>query len=64
MFEARFIEESFRLNDYGTRDLKFSYWITNNDIEFDLIVSRGAGRPLVLPMNWKRKVAMQPIQTF
>jgi predicted AAA+ superfamily ATPase len=46
MFEARVIQECFRINDYETCDLKFSYWRTNNDIEVDLIVSRGAGRPL------------------
>jgi len=46
MFEARVIQECFRINDYETRDLKFSYWRTNNDIEVDLIASRGAGRPL------------------
>jgi len=46
MFEARVIQECFRISDYETRDLKFSYWRTNNDIEVDLVVSRGAGRPL------------------
>jgi predicted AAA+ superfamily ATPase len=46
MFEARVIQECFRINDYETRDLKFSYWRTNNDIEVDLVVSRGAGRPI------------------
>jgi predicted AAA+ superfamily ATPase len=46
MFEARVIQECFRINDYETRDLKFSYWRTNNDIGVDLIVSRGAGRPI------------------
>lgn len=46
MFEARVIQECFRMNDYETLDLKFSHWRTNNDIEVDLIVSRGAGAPL------------------
>ncbi len=46
LFEAWIIQETFRLNDYHQLDLKFSYWRTNNDIEVDLIVSRGAGRPL------------------
>jgi predicted AAA+ superfamily ATPase len=46
MFEARVMQECFRINDYETRDLKFSYWRTNNDLEVDLIISRGAGRPL------------------
>jgi predicted AAA+ superfamily ATPase len=46
MFEARVIQEVFRINDYEQLDLKFSYWRTNNDVEVDLIVSRGAGRPL------------------
>jgi predicted AAA+ superfamily ATPase len=46
MFEARVIQECFRINDYDQRDLKFSYWRTNNGIEVDLIISRGAGRPL------------------
>lgn len=46
MFEACVIQEMFRMNDYDKLDLKFSYWRTNNDIEVDIIVSRGAGRPL------------------
>jgi hypothetical protein len=46
MFEARVIQECFRINDYETLDLKFSHWRTNSHAEVDLIVSRGAGRPL------------------
>jgi predicted AAA+ superfamily ATPase len=46
MFEARVIQECFRINDYETRDLKFSYWRTSNDLEVDLVVSRGAGLPI------------------
>lgn len=46
LFEAWVIQELFRLNDYHHLDLKFSYWRTNNDIEVDVIISRGAGRPL------------------
>lgn len=46
MFEARVIQECFRINDYEARDLKFSYWRTNNGIEVDLIVSRAAGHPI------------------
>lgn len=46
MFEACVVQEMFRMNDYDKLDLKFSYWRTNNDIEVDIIVSRGAGRPL------------------
>lgn len=46
MFEAYVIQEFFRMNDYYHLDFKFSYWRTNNDIEVDLIISRGAGRPL------------------
>ena len=46
MFEPRVIQEMFRLNDYGNLDLKFWYWQTNSDVEVDVIISRGAGRPL------------------
>lgn len=46
MFEARVVQEMFRLNDYEKLDLKFSYWRTNTDVEVDVIVSRGAGQPL------------------
>ncbi len=46
MFEARVIQEMFRLNDYEKLDLKYSYWRTNTDVEVDVIVSRGAGQPL------------------
>ena len=45
-FEAFVIQECIRWNDYNHLDLKFSYWRTNNDIEVELIISRGAGRPL------------------
>ena len=36
----------FRWNDYNHLDSKFSYWRTNNGIEVDVIVSRGAGKPI------------------
>lgn len=46
LFEAYIIQEAFRLNDYEELDLRFSYWLTNNEQEIDLIVSRGRGQPL------------------
>jgi predicted AAA+ superfamily ATPase len=46
LFEAFVIQECFRVNDYNHLDLKFSHWRTNNDIEVDLVISRGAGRPI------------------
>jgi predicted AAA+ superfamily ATPase len=46
LFEAKVIQELFRLNDYYKLDFKFSYWRTNNDIEVDVVISRGAGKPL------------------
>lgn len=45
MFEARVIQECFRINDYERLDLKFSYW-KNHSNEVDIIISRGAGQPL------------------
>ena len=46
MFEAFIVQELFRTNEYKQLDFKFSYWRTNNDIEVDVIVSRGLGQPL------------------
>ncbi|MCX6123254.1 MAG: DUF4143 domain-containing protein [Proteobacteria bacterium] len=46
LFEAFVIQEMFRWNDYNHLDLKFSYWRTNSGIEVDVIVSRGAGKPI------------------
>ena len=45
MFEARVIQECFRISDYERLDLKFSYWKSSTS-EVDLVVSRGAGEPL------------------
>jgi len=46
LFEAWLVQEMFRLNDYRSLDLKFSYWRTNTQVEVDIIVSRGLGQPL------------------
>jgi predicted AAA+ superfamily ATPase len=46
LFEAWIIQEAFRHNDYLAWDYHFTHWRTNNDMEVDLIVSRGAGPPL------------------
>lgn len=47
LFEAWIVQELFRINDYWQLDLKFSYWQTNIGTEVDIIVSRGAGPPLI-----------------
>ena len=47
LFEGWIIQECIRINHYFELDLRFSYWRTNNDQEVDLIISRGAGEPLV-----------------
>ena len=47
LFEAWVVQELIRCNSYGSLDLKFSYWRTNSGAEVDLIVSRGAGKPLL-----------------
>ncbi|MCX6119122.1 MAG: DUF4143 domain-containing protein [Proteobacteria bacterium] len=46
LYEGMVVQEMIRANDYLNLDLKFSYWRTNNDMEVDIIVSRGAGQPL------------------
>lgn len=46
LFEGTVIQELCRANDYSELDLKFSYWRTNNDMEVDLILSKGAGKPI------------------
>lgn len=46
LFEAMVIQEAGRLRDYQDLELKFSHWRTNNGLEVDLVLSRGAGNPL------------------
>lgn len=46
LFEARVVQEAFRLNAYRELDLKLSYWQNNHGLEVDLVVSRGVGPPL------------------
>lgn len=46
LFECWVVQELFRLNDYCQLDFKFSYWRTNNDIEVDIIISRGMSSPI------------------
>lgn len=46
LFEGTIVQEIIRANDYEELDLKLSYWRTNNDMEVDLVISRGAGKPL------------------
>jgi uncharacterized protein len=46
LFEAWIVQEAFRINHYYELDLKFSYWHTSNNMEVDLIISRGASKPI------------------
>lgn len=46
-FEHFLITEAIRLNDYGRKDFKFSYFLTKDGGEIDLIIER-QGRPLAL----------------
>lgn len=46
LFEAMVVQEAYRLRDYLDLEIKFSHWRTNNGLEVDLVVSRGAGNPL------------------
>ena len=46
LFKGTIVQELVRANDYHQLDLKLSYWRTNNDMEVDLILSRGAGKPI------------------
>jgi predicted AAA+ superfamily ATPase len=46
-FEHFLIAEALRLNDYGKKDFKFSYLLTKDGGEIDLLVER-PGRPLAL----------------
>ena len=45
LFEQWFVQEVNRLNDYGDKDLKLSFWRTSHGAEVDLIVER-AGKIL------------------
>lgn len=46
LFEGTVIQEIIRANDYYNLDLKLSYWRTNNDMEVDIVLSRGASQPI------------------
>lgn len=46
-FEHFLVAEALRLNDYGKKDFRFSYFLTKDGGEVDLIVER-PGRPLAL----------------
>ncbi len=43
LFESWFINECYRLNEYGQLDYKFSYFRTKDDAEIDLIIERPDG---------------------
>jgi uncharacterized protein len=45
LFEQWFVQEVHRLNDYGDKDFKLSFWRTSHGAEVDLIVER-AGKIL------------------
>lgn len=47
LFECWVVQETFRSIDYGSLELRLSYWQTNTDQEIDLVVSRGLGEPLL-----------------
>lgn len=40
LFEQWFIQEVNRINDYGDKDLKLSFWRTSHGAEVDLVVER------------------------
>ncbi|MEI6388620.1 MAG: DUF4143 domain-containing protein [Spirochaetota bacterium] len=42
LFEAFFINECFRLNHYHEKDYSFSYLMTRDEVEIDLVVERPA----------------------
>ena len=47
LFEAFFINECFKLNHYNEKDFSFSYLMTRDEVEIDLVVER-PGAPLLL----------------
>ena len=47
LFEHWVIQECFRLNSYNESDFSFSYYASKNNVEIDLILSRGKERVFV-----------------
>ena len=47
LFETFFINECFRLNHYYEKDFSFSYLMTRDEVEIDLVIER-PGAPLLL----------------
>jgi predicted AAA+ superfamily ATPase len=41
LFEQWFVQEVWRLNDYGTKDWRLSFWRTSHGAEVDLVVQHG-----------------------
>ncbi len=47
LFEHFIINEIFRLNQYSENDYRLSFFLTKNDVEVDLVLSRGRKTLLV-----------------
>lgn len=55
-FEHFFILECIRLNDYFRKDYRFSYLLTKDDVEIDLIVERPGKKILCIEIKSSKKI--------
>ena len=56
LFEAFFINECFRLNHYHEKDFSFSYLMTRDGVEIDLVVERPGASLLLLEIKSATRV--------
>jgi uncharacterized protein len=55
LFEQWIVQEITRLNEYGQRDWKLSFWRTSHGAEVDLLVSRGTKILYAIECKWTRE---------
>ena len=63
-FEHLVICECIRLNDYFAKDYDFSYLLTKDDFEVDLIISRPAKKSIFVEIKSAEKIHSQEFHKF
>ena len=57
LFEQWFIQEVYRLNQYGQKDWKLSFWRTSHGAEVDLVIERGNVIVCAIECKLKKNIA-------
>jgi predicted AAA+ superfamily ATPase len=64
LFEAFFINECFRLNHYYEKDFSFSYLMTRDGVEIDLVVERPGASLLLLEIKSATRIESRHLTTL